>query len=231
MKKKICFIILTVCFSMLCAINVLAGDTPESIVTDEKTDVIIGTITKIDDKKTTIEISKAMFETIDSKEIELDNFKYLSGIEENQTPAVGDYCAVAVVREKEGFSIFERLCARADSLDAETLKLAEGFAFTSRMNEYINNGNYSKANRIEAISKLDPSELDSEPDTPQGPSFNASIVGSEPETAAATDAGPFAGYINNKWFLIFFMVVFGGTFIVLFFMSNEKTEPKTKKRK
>lgn len=155
MKKKMLFIILTVLFCALSAISVLAGDVPESIITDEDTDVIIGTITKIDESKTTIEISQAMFGSIGISEIELDNFDYFSDIPENKTPKAGDYCAVAVTYDStEGFLLYYNLCARADSLDTKTLKLAEGYDFVGRMNEYINNGDYSPVNRMEKLGEM-----------------------------------------------------------------------------
>lgn len=230
--KRICFAVSAMCFCMLIAMNLLAGDVPESIITDQNTDVILGTITKIGDVKTTIEVSRALFETIDDKEIELDNFNYFTGSEE--TPKVGDYCAVAVVRENDALALYYALCAKADSLEPETLKLAQGHDFVTRMNGYINDGSYSKVRREGIIGQP------SESPTPTGPALNSAEPKPAPFTASLVQNEPEAPErvpITNKPLLIIFGIVMGVIAVAVFIYSayeksiKSKETDKNKRRK
>ncbi len=160
MLAKIRTTFLTIlCIFMLCT-TAFAGDIPESIITNDSTDVVIGTITAIDSEKTTLEVSEFMFQTMELDVLVLDNFKYMVNNADYENPKVGDYCAIAITTEGEAdgevgeIKLYYNLCAKANSLDTETLKLESLAAFVERMNGYINDGTYSKEHREQLKRKV-----------------------------------------------------------------------------
>ena len=153
MKK----LMLTMIMTMMLFVNVLAGDIPESVMMENDIDVIIATITEIQEKQATIQVEKTFFEIVTDETVVVQDFEYLVGSGVIGTvklvaPKVGDYCAVAVFPKDESLIVYGGLCAKADSLEATTLKLDGGNEFIERMNEYINTGYYSKENRYNIAS-------------------------------------------------------------------------------
>ena len=166
-------IALTIIMMLMLSVNVFAGDVPESVMMENNVDVIIGTVTEIEGKQATIQVSKTFFEIVAEETVVVQDFEYLvssgvMGTAKLTTPKVGDYCAVAVFPKNEGLFVYGSLCAKADSLEAATLKLAGGNEFIERMNEYINTGHYSKEKRDNIINARQQTSTTSAPiPTPQ----------------------------------------------------------------
>jgi len=153
MKKGLLVIFVVLFINMLCPISVLAGDVPESALLSADF-CLIGEVQKVENSICTVKISEVLFGEYLQDTIEIEDLKYLVGIGENSNPKEGDYCAVVVQMSKNKYTVYERLAAKADSLDKNTLKLESSNEFIVRMNNYINNGWYSNQNLEETKKRI-----------------------------------------------------------------------------
>jgi|GEM_PF-3963046 len=147
--KKLCFSAILICILVL---PVLAGDIPESVMSEETVDVLIGTVSEVSGTEVRIVVATSIFGLVREDEVIVQDFVYLTGSGimgtiSKEKPTAGDFCAAAVMPVDGGLAVYGGLCARADSLDAATLQLEGGNEFIKRMNEYINTGHYNAGNR------------------------------------------------------------------------------------
>lgn len=162
MKRCVVGLLLLLLFSA----TAYAGDLPEAITTRESCDVFLGTVTAANGQDCTIEVEQALFHNYDVATVTLPAFVYYGGAEGDNMPRPGDLCAVAAEYIDGQWQVFEPsapMAAKSDSLAPETLTLEnpKNMAFITRMNEYINEGVYSAANRKEAIAQKMPYTGDS----------------------------------------------------------------------
>jgi len=164
MHKKLIIVFWSVLIFALTATSAFAGSYPEDIIGLSSTEVILGTIEKIEyvnsqSKKTTIKVSEYLFETLHDDVVVLDDLMYSYEEGGLANPEVGDYCAVAIEIEDGKIKLFYNLAAKSDSINKSTLKLKSTQQFVEIMNYYINDGTYSKKHREEMLSVMNKNNL------------------------------------------------------------------------
>lgn len=175
-KKLFLTSIMVLLIMLLPESKVFAGDIPESALT-YATNALLGTVEETEDAKVTLKVSEVLFGDFKGDTIEIVDFKYLEGAGNFTKPEVGDECAVVVDADNK---IYEYLCAKADSLDRKTLNLKSSAPFIVRMNNYINNGWYSNANRDRIKKAISGGEMVGQEKAEES---TYGIKLSEPETA------------------------------------------------
>ncbi len=166
-----------------------AGDIPESALLGAE-NALLGTVEKNEGSIVTLKISEVLFGGYSEDMIEISGMQYSEGLGKTGKPKPGDYCVVVVNADN---TVYEYLCARADSLDRETLKLKSSHPFIERMNNYINNGWYSNENREAILKRIEANEPASQAvtvqaATVQGTSEQADILQGATDQASTVKA-------------------------------------------
>lgn len=134
MKKVSCFI-LAMAFCLMNMFVCLAGDIPEGLLSEETAMVFYGEVTEVKENSVTVMVT----ENIKGVAQPDESYSYDEWIF-TENPVVGEVYLCGYYDENNPLKIWEIKRTGADSLD-----IIKSDNMSNRMEEYINNGDFAKA--------------------------------------------------------------------------------------
>lgn len=153
MKKVFCFI-LTVVFCVMNLLVCLAGDIPEGLLSEDTAMVFYAEVTEVEENSVTVTVT----ENIKGMAKPDDTYFYDEWIF-TETPVVGELYLCGYYDENNPLNLWE-----IDRIGTESLDIIKSDNMSNRMEEYINNGDFAKAqeeliNQYEEVSVDDSASI------------------------------------------------------------------------
>ena len=151
MKKVSCFI-LAMAFCLLNMLVCLAGDIPEGLLSEETAMVFYGEVTEVKENSITVMVT----ENIKGVAQPDETYSYDEWIF-TEIPVVGETYLCGYYDDNNPLNIWE-----IEQRDADNLNIIKSDNMSNRMEEYINNGDFAKAQEVLINSNEEVSVEDSD---------------------------------------------------------------------